>query len=95
MEEFQSQINHYTQKLSSDVIDYKEKSKCQKELTKLRDKIKRFTEKYDTILDKEEKDTNTPIIHISKHSFIPKIDYVWIVFKNNQTPKTVGRIFEK
>ena len=54
----------------------------------------RFSSKYDQILEKE-KEPNKAVIHISKHAFIPGIDYVWVIFKNNETPKTIYKLYEK
>ena len=50
--------------------------------------------KYDQILEKEKLE-NKAVIHISKHAFIPGIDYILVVFKNNETPKTIYKLYEK
>jgi len=50
-------------------LSHVDKAKNDKELTKLKDKILRFKEKYDVILNKE-KELNKPVIHVSKYTFI-------------------------
>lgn len=69
-------------------------AQCDKDLAKLKVKILRFKEKYDLILEMEAQ-KNKPVIHISKHAFIPSIDYIWVVFKNNETPNIVYKLHEK
>lgn len=63
-------------------------------MVKLKEKIQRFKVKYDVILEKEN-EINKPVIQISKHAFVHKHDYIWVVFKHNQTQKQVGKLFEK
>ena len=53
MAEFQTEINDANQKLESGMLSFNEMADYSKLLVKLKDKISRFREKYDEILDRE------------------------------------------
>ena len=46
-------------------------------MTKLKEKIGRFKEKYDDIIDKEN-GISKPVLSISKHVYVEELDYVWV-----------------
>lgn len=87
-------MNDVNSKINSGLLSYKDLAACDKLLAKLKVKILRFKEKYDLIMEIEAQQ-NKPVIHISKHAFNPGIDYIWVVFKNNETPKIVYKLHEK
>ena len=63
-------------------------------MTKVKEKILRFKEKYDEIIEKEDQ-INKPVLYISKHTYVEGIDYLWVVFRNNETTKTVHQLYEE
>lgn len=63
-------------------------------MKKLEEKINRFKIKLDEIIEEENK-LNKAKVHFSRTEFIPYLDYVWVVFKNNETPDQLDKLYEK
>lgn len=62
-------------------------------MTKLKEKIGRFKEKFDDIINKEN-GISKPVLFISKHVYVEELDYVWVVFRNNETTNVVYKLHE-
>lgn len=84
MAELQGELIGYGQKIKSGLISNHQKAEYSLNMTKLQEKIGRFKDKYDEIMKKED-GISKPVMSISKHLFVEELDYVWVVFRNNET----------
>ena len=93
MAELQNEFNWYGTKIKSGTISHFQMAEYNTEMNKLKDKIGRFKDKYDEIMNKE-LEVNKPVLSISKHVFVEELDYIWIIFRNNETTGVVQKLYE-
>ena len=85
---FQEQIEDLERELKKQNLSTSDKAEIQEDLKKVQNRKAKYELKYREILTQDEQ-INFATVKVNKAQYLPSIDYVWVTFKDNTTPKKV------